>query len=103
MRKEALVSSSKLRMVLGVSALMVVLALAPAASAQSSSVDTYGGNGGAVAGVSSGGGPGSGTGSSSSGSLPFTGLDVGLIAGGGLVLLLMGIGMARITARPTRT
>lgn len=97
--------SLKLSTTVCIGALLVVLAIAPSASAAGSSVGTYGGNGSAVAGVASGDDPGSGTGAtSSSGSLPFTGLDVGLIAGGGLVLLLMGIGMARITpARPSES
>ena len=38
----------------------------------------------------------------SSSSLPFTGLDVGLIALAGLTLLLLGFGMARISRSPSR-
>lgn len=39
---------------------------------------------------------------SSSSSLPFTGLDVGLIGVAGLTLLLLGFGMARISRSPRR-
>lgn len=100
---------NKLRMILSASVLVLVLALAPAAFAQSSSVETYGGQAGEVAGIAAsgdegspppGGTPSSGTASSSS-ALPFTGLDVGLLAGGGLMLLLIGVAMARLT-RPER-
>lgn len=35
--------------------------------------------------------------------LPFTGLDVGLIAGAGAVLLLLGVSMARLTRVRSRT
>jgi hypothetical protein len=92
-------------MILSAATVVLALAFAPAALAQSSSVDTYGGQGGEVAGlVSSGdsGSPGSPSGdgtASSSSALPFTGLDVTLLAGGGLVLLLAGIGMARLVGR----
>ena len=86
-----------------VAALMLVLA--PVSFGQNSSVGTYGGSGGSVAGsVASGtAGPGSAasptaTASSSSG-LPFTGFDVALLAGGGLLLVLGGFAMARMVAR----
>lgn len=110
------VKSSKLRMFLGVTVLALAVALPATASAQSSSVDAYGGDGNAVVGVSGGGGGSngppssdsgtgpngsvSGTGANGSGTLPFTGMDVSLLAGGGILLLLIGVGMARITARP---
>ena len=84
----------KLRMILGLSTVVLALALAPAAGAKSSSVDTYGGNASAVAGIASGNDPGD-----SSGSLPFTGLDVSLLIGGGALLLGLGVGMAKLTSR----
>jgi hypothetical protein len=76
---------------------ILALALAPAAFAQNVSGQGYGGQGAEVAAVTAGGDPGdpSSTGSASSGSLPFTGLDVTLLAGGGLLLLLIGVGMSR--------
>lgn len=94
----------KLRMILGSAVLVIALALAPAAMAQSSSVGTYGGNGGQVAGVAGGSAPGVESNdavstSNTAGSLPFTGMDLGLVVGGGTLLLLAGIGMARLTAR----
>jgi hypothetical protein len=90
-------------MILGAAVLVIALALAPAATAQSSSVGTYGGNGGQVAGVAGGGESGNNAvnTSNTAGSLPFTGMDVGLVVGGGVLLLLAGIGMARLTARST--
>jgi hypothetical protein len=40
---------------------------------------------------------------SSGSQLPFTGLDVGLIAGAGALLVLLGVGMSRLTRARTRT
>jgi hypothetical protein len=76
----------------------IALALAPAASAQSSSVGGYGGQGDQLAGIAVGTDPGAG-GSASGGSLPFTGLDVSLLIGGGLLLLGIGIVMTRMVPR----
>jgi hypothetical protein len=87
------------RIYIGFATLAMVLAAAPAALADSSAVDTYGGNGGSVAAGVAAGGSGGSAGSDTSGSLPFTGLDVGLIVGVGLVLLLIGVAMARLSRR----
>jgi len=66
-----------------------VVVYAPVALAQQSSVDGYGGGAGGIQSeVESGGGAG--------GSLPFTGLDLGLLIGGGLVLLAVGFGLRRL-------
>jgi hypothetical protein len=99
----------KVRIHIGAVAVVAVtmLALAPVSYGLSSSVETYGGQGGNVAGsVASGttGGPGAtvsptSTSASSSSSLPFTGLDVVLLGGGGLLLLLAGVAMARMAGR----
>jgi hypothetical protein len=91
----------KSRMILSTVVLTVALALAPAAVADNSSVGTYAGQGGEVAGsVASGGGAGADPGeTANSSALPFTGLDLELLAGGGLLLLLGGFGMARMAAR----
>lgn len=86
---------------------VTMLALAPVSYGLSSSVETYGGQGGNVAGsVASGttGGPGAtvsptSASNSSTSSLPFTGLDVVLLGGGGLLLLLAGVAMARMAGR----
>jgi hypothetical protein len=101
-----------------------VLALAPAAVAQSTGTG-YGGQAGGVAGQVQQGQPGgvagqveqgggeqgvagestSGNGSAASsassgnGVLPFTGLDLALIAGGGLLLLASGVALSRLVAR----
>jgi hypothetical protein len=88
-----------------VAALMLVLA--PVSFGENSSVGTYGGSGGSVAGSVASGSAGSGPGSaasptataSSSSGLPFTGFDVALLAGGGLLLVLGGFAMARMVAR----
>jgi hypothetical protein len=86
-------------MILGAMIVAGALALAPAAMAENSSVGTYAGQGGDLAGLVSGGDPSGTAAADSSGSLPFTGLDVKLLAGGGLLLLLAGVGMARVVAR----
>lgn len=86
-----------------IAALMLVLA--PVSFGENSSVGTYGGSGGSVAGSVASGSAGSGSGAtasptaSSSSGLPFTGFDVALLAGGGLLLVLGGFAMARMAAR----
>jgi hypothetical protein len=86
------------------------LALAPAAFAQSTGTG-YSGPGGVAGEVQTGGSDGNNNGKvaattaasqatdDSSGVLAFTGLDLALIAGGGLVLLAGGVGLSRIVAR----
>jgi hypothetical protein len=91
------------------------LALAPAAFAQSSGTG-YGGEAGGVAGQTTQGGNGNGSGvagektngntaatqaTSSNGVLAFTGLDLALLAGGGLVLLASGVALSRLVGRQT--
>lgn len=80
---------------------------------QSAVGDAYGGNGGGILGaVSDGGGNDGGSGNApvstpapaqvqttESGSLPFTGLDLGLLAVGGILLVGVGVGLRRF-ARP---
>ena len=88
--------NTKLRIYVGIATLVAALMAAPAAFA-GSAVETYSGAGGAsAAGVASGA---SASTASDPGSLPFTGLDVGLLIGGGLVLLLIGVAMARLARR----
>jgi hypothetical protein len=90
------------------------LALAPAAFAQSTGTG-YAGPGGVAGQVQTGGNDGNnnsgnhgkvaGTTAASQGTdnsngvLAFTGLDLALIAGGGLILLAGGMGLSRIVAR----
>jgi hypothetical protein len=89
--------------------LMVVVALALVAAVpaygQSAVGDTYAGRGGGIVGtVDSGNGPSAPTPqqvqvTSDGGSLPFTGLDIGLLALGGIALVGVGMGLRRV-ARP---
>lgn len=96
------------RLTVVVMAIAIVIAAmtASVALAQSSSVKGYGGKGGATQSALSSGGPGStGSGggptaeSTGSGALPFTGLDVGLAIGGGLLLLGAGAAVTALTPR----
>jgi hypothetical protein len=70
---------------LGSAVLATVVVWAPTALAQDSSVDGYGGVQGGIQSDVEGGG-----------SLPFTGLDLGLLIGGGLLLLALGFGLRRL-------
>lgn len=77
------------------------LLFASGAAAQSSSVETYGGEGANAAlnialNASGSADPGSASNSAASGGLPFTGLDVMLALGGGIVLLSLGLALSRI-------
>jgi hypothetical protein len=97
----------KLKVHFGVFAVIaaLMLVLAPVSFGENSSVGTYGGSGGSVAGSVASGSAGSGSGAtasptaSSSSGLPFTGFDVALLAGGGLLLVLGGFAMARMADR----
>lgn len=85
------------------SAIAAICLILPAASlAQSSSVGGYGGNGGEVQSALNGGADGGSADSGASaeaGSLPFTGLDLGWMLGGGIVLVGAGIAMGRAASR----
>jgi hypothetical protein len=93
-------------------AVAAVLVLAPAAFAQTA--DPYAGTGGSTQGQVQGGGGTAGETAGNNaaspnvasepteadnGLLAFTGLDVALIVGGGMVLLLGGVGLSRLVAR----
>jgi hypothetical protein len=74
-----------------------MLALAPAAYGQGTAGSGYGGDGGEnVGNVESGTQGGE---AKEAGGLPFTGLDVSLILGGGLILVATGAGLGRVVAR----
>jgi hypothetical protein len=88
------------------------LAVPASASAQSAAQDGYnppagqiqeevaqqgGGPGGGGPG---GGGPGEGAQEAGGGALPFTGMDLVLLLGGGGLLLSAGLGMRRLARRP---
>jgi hypothetical protein len=106
---------------MGLAAVVAVFALAPAAFAQSAGTG-YAGQGGGVAGQVAPGGPPAGppsgggaaggaegapsggavaaeAGEAEGGLLAFTGLDVALIVGGGLLLLAAGVALSRVVAR----
>lgn len=96
------------RLALLMVAVALALVVAAPAYAQSATSDAYAGKGGGIVGTVNSGGP-SGNGpsaapqqvqaASSNGSLPFTGLDVGLLALGGVALVGVGVGLRRF-ARP---
>jgi hypothetical protein len=75
--------------IIGISVVAALTVWAPIALAQQSSVDGYGGGAGGIQSDVEGGGGG--------GSLPFTGLDLGLLIGGGLLLLAVGFGLRRLS------
>jgi hypothetical protein len=104
-----------IRGVVAISAVIGILALAPAAFAQSTGTG-YSGQGGVAGQVSEGGGGGvagqtaqgggvagetaaSESAGGGGGVLAFTGLDLALIAGGGLLLLAGGVALSRVVAR----
>lgn len=98
------------RLALLMVAVALALVVAAPAYAQSATSDAYAGKGGGIVGtVNSGGGSNGPTASapqqvqvassSGNGSLPFTGLDVGLLALGGVALVGVGVGLRRF-ARP---
>jgi hypothetical protein len=86
-------------------AVVAALAVAAPAYAQNAVSDAYAGKGGGIVGtVDSGNGPTASTPqqvttSGSNGSLPFTGLDIGLLAVGGVLLVGVGVVLRRV-ARP---
>jgi hypothetical protein len=88
-------------------AVIASLVLAPAALAAGSSTGGYAGEGGQIQSQVTGGDPGGPQGPSASassastpGGLPFTGLDIGILAIGGL--LLVGAGAALTVLTPSR-
>jgi hypothetical protein len=94
------------RLALLMALVAVALAVAAPAYAQNAVSDAYAGKGGGIVGtVDSGNGPSASTPqqvqavSNDSGSLPFTGLDIGLLALGGVALVGVGAGLRRF-ARP---
>jgi hypothetical protein len=92
----------KLLAVMGATALLAFAA--PAAMAQSGT-EGYGGSN-VVAGLEQGGGGATGTptpveATNQGNSLPFTGADLGVLAVAGGLLLGLGLGLRRLTHRPT--
>ena len=87
-------SSLATRLAATFAVLVLALALAAPAFAQTSSQDGYTDQAGQVQGQFGG------TGSGGGGSLPFTGLDVALFAGAGALLAAAGIGLRRLTRAP---
>jgi hypothetical protein len=103
-------ATGSIRGVCILAAVVAILVLAPAAFAQTTA-DPYAGTGGGTAGQVGAGGTAGGnaggggpvasepTDTDDGGVLAFTGLDVALIAGGGLLLLAGGVGLSRVVAR----
>jgi hypothetical protein len=90
----------KLLAVMGATALLAFAA--PAAMAQSGT-EGYGGSN-VVAGLEQGGGGDTGApvqATNEGGSLPFTGADLGVLAVAGGLLLGLGLGLRRLTHRPS--
>ena len=98
-----MVINARFKAVLGAAIVALSLLLVPAALAQNSSTEVYGGEANQTLGVNAGGGPDEPGTTSSDSTLPFTGLDVSLLAGGGLILLLIGVGMAVAVPRHRHT
>lgn len=71
------------------------IAFASTAAAQESSIRTYGGDSANMAATLAQGG-GSASDPTAAGGLPFTGMDLMLAAGGGVLLLLAGLALARL-------
>jgi hypothetical protein len=92
-----------LRFVYAISLLAVLGALVfvPAASAAESAISAYNQHESQVA----GGGPNDGSGSTDGGSgiLPFTGLDLGFLVGGGVLLIAAGAALVRFRPRGDTT
>jgi len=87
-----------MRKVLTLSFVVLALAVAPAALAASGSGATTEGYGGQSTIQQTLGGS-SGTPPTTSGALPFTGVDLGVIIAAGVVLLVMGVGLRRVSRR----
>ena len=101
-----------MKMVVALSVVIGILALTPAAFAQSTGTG-YAGEGGVAGQVSQGGGGNNNGGNgnvagttaasqaseNNNGVLAFTGLDLILIAGGGILLLAGGVALSRLVAR----
>jgi hypothetical protein len=97
-KDEAQMVKSKLRISLSVFALAGAMTLGTgSALAQDSSVETYSGGGGdAVIPVEQGVDPADPATADPTGALPFSGLDIGLALGGGLLLLGTGMAISRL-------
>ncbi|MEO8092401.1 MAG: hypothetical protein ABI726_06810 [bacterium] len=97
---------SKLQLSLGILAVAAVMALGPASAlGQGSSIETYAGGGGGVGNqvdqgaASADPSQGAASADPSSGTLPFTGLDLGLVVGTGLLLIATGTALTRLVVR----
>lgn len=81
-----------MRLFVATVAVLVVVWLPSVAVAAEPATRAYGGGAGGIQSEVQRGGPGA---------LPFTGLDIGLLAGGGLVLLALGGGLWQLTRQKT--
>lgn len=81
---------------------VAAIAASPAAYAGSAQ-ETYGGGGGNVqTDVQGGANDPRGSAADTAGGLPFTGLDLTLMLGGGLILVASGVGLSRLMVRHRR-
>lgn len=102
MRASAIRSNRTVGALLAAALILFVLALPTFAVAQDASVSGYAGGGGGnqgTLGQGNAGGPTTSAQSSQSGTLPFTGLDIGMMAAGGLILIAAGAGIGRVVSR----
>jgi hypothetical protein len=89
-----------------IAALTIALLVPTAAMAQSSN-EGYGGPNNVVSGVGDSGGPTTPTAeavpveTSDAAALPFTGADLGVLLAAGAILLALGLGLRRLTHRPS--
>ena len=81
----------------------VIALLAPSAAFAQSGAEGYGGDNSVVAALDEGGGGGGGGAAGDQPSLPFTGGDLGVLAGAGGLLMALGFGLRRLTHRPFQT
>lgn len=92
-----------------IAALAVAMLVPTATAFAQSSNEGYGGPNNVVSGVGNSGGPSSPTPAaetspvetSEAASLPFTGADLGVLLAAGAILLALGLGLRRLTHRPS--
>jgi|SRR5918998_2696892 hypothetical protein len=102
--KESLVQMTRIKKLLAVVGATAMLALAAPAVYAQSGTEGYGGSN-VVAGLEQGGGGDTGApvqaAADEGGSLPFTGADLGVLAAAGGLLLGLGLGLRKLTHRPS--
>ena len=79
-----------------------VALMVPSVAIAQSTDDGYGGAGAIAGQIDTGGNDNAPVTTDESGSLPFTGADLGVLAGAGGMLVLLGFGLRRMTSRPSQ-